>query len=167
MIMKCPPLPDSRWFVAFVIGLLTLAPVKRVKNQRKINIQQSFSIQVMTFPFRAQLWFLWTSTSIFELFPLSDRCLLFSLLSTSLFCRFLNWFNSRKQYCNILQYFFETSKRQPGAVFISTIFSTCHGSRTSSEVVVEREPPSEAFSESESGWKIGLGVQLTNLPVFL
>ena len=29
-------------------------------------------------------------TSIFELFPLSERCLLFSLLSTSLFCRFLN-----------------------------------------------------------------------------
>ena len=55
MIIKCPPLHDFRWFVAFVIGLLTLAPVKRVKNQRKINIQQSFSIQVMTFPFRAQL----------------------------------------------------------------------------------------------------------------
>ena len=109
MTIKCPPLRDSRWFVAFVIGLLTLAPVTRVKNQRKINIQQSFSIQVMTFPSRAQLWFLWTSTSIFELFPLSDRCLLFSLLSTSLFCRFLNWFNSRKQYCNILQYF---SRRQ-------------------------------------------------------
>ena len=109
MIIKCPPLRDSRWFVAFVIGLLTLAPVNRVKNQRKINIQQSFSIQVMTFPFWAQLWFLWTSTSIFELFPLSDRCLLFSLLSTSLFCRFLNWFNSKKQYCNILQHF---SRRQ-------------------------------------------------------
>merc|ERR1719397_154438 len=40
---------------------------------------------------RLRDWLVKVGTSIFELFPLSERCLLFSLLSTSLFCLFLSW----------------------------------------------------------------------------
>ena len=169
MIAKCPPLHDSRWFVAFVIGLLTLAPVKRVKNQRKINVQQPFFNPSNDNSFLGPAFiFLNKHLDIWALSPLRPLSPLLAFVNVALlpFPKLVQLKETILQYSSI---FFETSKRQPGAVFINTIFCTCHGSLTSSGVFVVREPPSEAFSESESGyaWKIGLGIQLTNLPVFL